>query len=146
MPRHVDPLLSFDVPRDWQDRTVVAYAAPGADGATAANLVMTRDELDEDEDFEGYADRQLAALAQRLKGFALEKRAKLEIGGRPAIGLSFVSRGANGMLVQRLTIVALPDRKIAAFTTTVPERDAEQLDPLFDHILASVRLDGTASP
>ena len=51
MPRHHDALVSFDVPRDWDDRTIIAYRAPVEGEGRAPNLVMTRDRLGEDEDF-----------------------------------------------------------------------------------------------
>jgi hypothetical protein len=142
MSRHHDALVSFDVPRDWSDRTVVAYAAPPREGERhAPNVVVTRDDLPEEEGLEEYVDRQLDALADRLRGFVLDGREDGELGGRPAVVISFGSTGAHGPLAQRLTIVALPDRKVVSFTMTAPERDAAQLTPLFDRIASSVSFD-----
>ena len=142
MPRHHDALVSFDVPRDWSDRTVVAYAAPPREGERhAPNVVVTRDDLPEEETLEDYVDRQLDALADRLRGFMLDDREVGELGGRPAEVIHFGSSGAHGALAQRLTIVALPDRKVISFTMTAPARDGAQLRPLFDRIASSVRFD-----
>src|SRR5262245_41877393 len=106
MPRHDQRDISFDVPRHWDDKTIVAYGAPPAPGqAVAANLVMTRDTLRDGESLGRYADRQLAELAKRLDGFALGRRDELTVGGAPAVSIRFASRGASGPLEQRLVVV-----------------------------------------
>ena len=138
MARHRDALVSFDVPRDWIDRTVVAYAAP--DNGTA-NVVMTRDTLAEEESLESYAARQVQALADHLRGFVLEANDAGEVAGRPAVVVRFRSSGPDEPLVQRLVVVAIPDRKVVAFTLTASSRDAAQLGPLFDRIVGSIAVE-----
>ena len=140
MARHEQNDVIFDVPRHWEDKTLVAYASPPRDGqATAANLVMTRDALDERETLGDYADRQLAELARRLDGFELVRREETTLGGLPAIVLRFGSKAAAGPLLQRLAVVEGRRRAVYCFTATTPKADAEQNDPLFDRILGSVR-------
>lgn len=140
MPRHDDPLVSFDVPRDWDNKTIIAYTAPATPGgATTANVVMTRDRLRPNEDLLAYADRHVDELAKRLSGFVLLDSHDAEVAGRPAIHVSFQSDAQDGPLRQRLTMVLLVDHVVAAFTFTAPERDLDQLAPLFDRILSSVR-------
>ena len=140
MARHQDPRVSFDVPRDWEDRSVVAYAAPdGPRGASGANLVLTRDKLREDEELAAYAGRHTLALAQRLDGFVLEAHNTVELDGRPAVSVSFASNGAGGELEQRMVIVQLAERQLMTVTVTAPGEDAAQLAPLFERILSSVR-------
>jgi hypothetical protein len=138
MPRHRDALVNFEVPRDWIDRSVVAYSAPTP---TGVNLVMTRDRLEDDEDLPQYAARQLDDIAERMRGFTIEEVVEHEIAGRRAFTTRFRSAGTDGPLVQRLTLIALPDRRVVAFTTTAPARDAEQLAPLFERIISSVQLE-----
>jgi hypothetical protein len=140
MPRHEQSDVSFDVPRHWEDKTLVAYASPPRDGqTTAANLVMTRDALDERETLGDYADRQLAELARRLEGFELVRREETTLGGLVAVVLRFGSRAAAGPLLQRLVVVEGRRRSVYCFTATTPKADAAQNDPLFDRILGSVR-------
>lgn len=140
MPRHEQADVSFDVPRHWDDKTLVAYAAPPQPGqATTANLVMTRDALLDKEMLADYADRQLSELATRLDDFELDKREQTTLGGLPAIALRFTSRSASGPLAQRLVMVEGRRRSLYCFTATTPSADAAQNDPLFDRILGSVR-------
>ncbi len=140
MPRHEQSDVSFDVPRHWEDKTLVAYASPPRDGqATAANLVMTRDVLGERETLGDYADRQLAELAKRLEGFELVRREETTLGGLPAVVLRFGSKAAAGPLLQRLAVAEGRRRSVYCFTATTPKADAAQNDPLLDRILSTVR-------
>lgn len=140
MPRHEQADVSFDVPRHWDDKTLVAYASPPKEGhATAANLVMTRDVLGERETLGDYADRQLAELARRLDGFELVRREETTLGGVRAIVLRFGSKAAAGPLLQRLVVAEGRRRSIYCFTATTPKADAAQNDPLLDRILGTVR-------
>src|SRR4051794_16408832 len=96
MPRHEQRDITFDVPRHWDDKTIVAYGAPAAPGqAVAANLVMTRDALREGESLGRYADRQLAEMAKRLDGFELGRRDDLTVGGAAAVSIRFATRAKN---------------------------------------------------
>ena len=140
MPRHDQADIRFDVPRHWDDKTLVAYAAPPQPGqATTANLVMTRDTLLERETLGDYADRQLAELARSLDDFELQKREQPAVGGLPAVSIRFTSRSASGPLDQRLVVVEGRRRALYCFTATTPRADAAQNDPLFERILSSVR-------
>ncbi len=140
MPRHEQRDVSFDVPRHWDDKTLVAFAAPPQPGqALAPNLVMTRDQLGDADTLDSYADRQLAELAGRSPGFELIKREETSLGGARAIALSFRARADKGVLEQRLVLVQGRRRGVYCFTASMSKADAEQYGPLFDRILGSVR-------
>ena len=146
MARHEQKDVTFDVPQGWEDRTVVAYASPkSADKTAITNFVMTRDTLSPGETMQTYADRQLAEIAKRLPAFELLDSVEVRLGGVPASQLLFCWDGANGPLVQRLTMVVLAD-KILTFTSTAPKNLADQMAPHFDAILASVRFPGAPAP
>jgi hypothetical protein len=141
MARYESRDISFDVPRHWDDRTLVAFAAPPHPSqAVAPNVVMTRDTLGPTETLRAYADKQLAELAKRLDGFELGGREVTTLGGRPAVVLRFGSKGPNGPIVQRLAVVEGPRRGVWCLTLSASKADAEQSDPLFDRILSTVRV------
>ncbi len=140
MPRHTDPLLSFDVPRDWENRSIIAFAAPeqkGKDGA--ANVVVTRDRLRDDEELIDYAERHLDELEARMAGFFLLASVQEEISGKTVFTMSFASDGPEGALAQRVTMAELSGRVVVCVTLTAPERDSDQLDPLFDIMMKSIQ-------
>lgn len=131
--------VAFEVPRHWEDKSIVAFAAPKTEGQEqSSNVVMTKDRLDDGETLDQYADRQLAELTDRVDDFMLADRAPRLIDGHEAIELRFSSRGRNGPLTQRLLIAQAPTRQLYCFTTTTPTADAVQMGPLFDRILESL--------
>jgi hypothetical protein len=136
--RHEGKDVAFDVPRDWEDKTVVAFSAPGRAGV-APNVVVTRDALGEGETLRAYADRQLVELAKRLDGFDLHERRDLNLGGHAAIELAFGWQGQTTALEQRLVMAANRARQVVTLTTTTAKADAKKNDPIFDRILLSVR-------
>jgi hypothetical protein len=145
MPRHEQRDISFDVPRHWEERTIVAFAAPkepGREGAqaVAANLVMTHDTLRDRETLGDYADRQLAELSKRLDAFELIRREATTLGGAPAVAIRFAARASSAPLEQRLVVVEGRRRGVYCFTATTSKADADQNNPLFDRILSTVRL------
>lgn len=143
MPRYEHPDARFDVPRDWDDRTVVAFAAPEKPGqATNANLVMTRDKLAPGEDVRRYGDRQLVELARRLDGFQLHDRQETTISGQPAMELRFGWMGQSGPLEQRLLFVAGRKPAVLSFTATMAKGEAPRLGRVFDRIFASLEIPG----
>lgn len=139
MPRHNDPLISFDVPRDWENRSIIAFAAPEQDGKQGvANIVVTRDRLRDDEELVDYAERHLDELEASMEGFFLLSSIQEQVGGKTAFTMAFASDGPEGPLTQRLTMVELTDRVVVSVTLTAPEREIEQLSPLFDRMLGSI--------
>ncbi len=146
MPRHQQGNVSFEVPRHWEDRTIVAFSAPSRPGqATSASFVMTRDSLGETDTLASYADRQLAELSQRVDGFELVDKREVTISGARAVSMRFTSKALAGPLLQRLVVVEDRRRAVVCFTATAPKADAAQLDPLFDRMLSGIRLSEAAA-
>jgi hypothetical protein len=141
MPRHIDKRISFDVPRDWEDRTMVAYAAAENSDGARANLVVTHTTLPDDHDLQSYARHQLDELADRLDGFVLRNSVNEELAGRPAIVHSFGCEGSEVALEQKLIMTQLPERVVVSVTLTAPRSDAAQLRPLFDRILSTMKIE-----
>lgn len=140
MPRHTQGNLSFDVPRHWEDKTIVAFAAPARPGqSTSASFVMTRDSLGDADTLASYADRQLAELSQRVDGFELIEKREAPVAGARAFSLRFTSKALAGPLIQRLVVIEDRRRSVVCLTATAPRADAAQLEPLFDRMLAGVR-------
>jgi hypothetical protein len=140
MSRYESRDVTFDVPRHWEDRTLVAFAAPAKPGqATAPNMVMTRDTLGAEETIGSYADKQLTELSKRLEGFELDERKEDTFGGQPGVELRFTWQGSAGKLEQRLVMVAGRRRSVCCFNATMAKADAEQLNPLFDRIISTIK-------
>ena len=134
--------LSFDVPPGWQDRTVIAFAAPEKPGKVAtATLIVTREKLGPNESLRTYSSRQLAQVARVLDGFELHESRDVNVAGLPAVQHVFGWNAAAGPLVQRITFAAVSDT-VVGFTGTMPKSEVAELSPVFDQLLASVRFTG----
>ncbi len=140
MSRYESRDVVFDVPRHWEDRTLVAFAAPPRPGqSTAPNVVMTRDTLGPEETIQSYADKQLAELSKRLEGFELDERKELSFGGQPGVELRFSWIGSAGKLEQRLAMALGRKRTVYCFNATMAKADADQMNPLVDRIMSTIR-------
>lgn len=143
MPRFEHPDVSFDVPRDWDDRSVAAFAAPLAPGKTSGpNVVLTRDKLAPGENLASYADRSLVELAQRLEKFVLQKRNDITVSELPAIELRFSWKGNGGLVDQRLVMCATGKRLVLSITSTTPRASGVDMEATMNRVLASVKIPG----
>jgi len=146
MPRYKHADISFDVPRDWEDRSVAAFSAPVAPGKTAGpNVVVTRDKLEPGENLASYADRNLVELAQRLEKFTLQKRSDITVSELPAIELRFTWKGNSGLVDQRLVMCATGKRLVLNITSTAPRSAGVDMDVTMTRVLASVKIPGIRS-
>ncbi|EYF05454.1 DcrB-related protein [Chondromyces apiculatus] len=143
MPRYEHPDVSFEVPRDWEDRSVAAFSAPLAPGKkTGPNVVLTRDKLSPGENLAGYADRSMVELAQRLEKFTLQKRSDVTVSGLPAVELRFTWKGSSGLVDQRLVMCATGKRLVLSITATVPRTAGVDMESTMNRILATVQIPG----
>ncbi len=143
MARYTYTDLLLDVPDDWQDRSIIAFAGSPAPGQTfAPNIVVTHDRLEKRETINAYADRQLVQLAQRLPGFKLVSRGEVTVGGLPALELRFNWRGENGDLDQHQVFVSPRKRSVLSFVATALKEDFPRVQGAFGAIYASVRFPG----
>jgi hypothetical protein len=130
----------FDVPDDWHDRTIAAFAAPlKPKQMIAPNFVLTRDVVPETEPSSAYADKQLVELAKRLEAFNLSERRDSMVGGLPAVDLIFTWRGSNGVIKQRQTFVATGAGSVLTFVATALVTEFPEMEPAFQAILGSIQ-------
>jgi hypothetical protein len=140
MARYESRDLAFEIPADWEDRSVVAFSAPNrAEQSMAANVVVTQDQLPPSDSIRAYADRQLVELAKRLDEFDLTERKELTVGGLPAVELRFGWQGQGGRIEQRMIFVAKKNRSLITFTATAEKKEAARLEMVFDRIVGSLR-------
>jgi len=143
MPRYEHPDVSFEVPRDWEDRSVAAFSAPVPPGKKAGpNVVLTRDKLEPGENLASYADRNLVELAQRLDKFSLQKRVDITVSELPAVELRFTWKGTGGLVDQRLVMCTTGKRLVLNLTSTAPRSAGVDMDAIMSRVLASVKIPG----
>ncbi len=138
--------VAFEVPDNWHDRTIAAFAAPLQPKQTVApNFVLTRDMVPENDPPGAYADRQLVELAKRLEAFDLSERRESVVAGRPAVDLIFTWRGSNGTIKQMQTFVVNGRGVVLTFVATALVTEFSAMEPVFRAILDSIEIPSTAA-
>lgn len=129
--------VTFEAPSGWEDKTIVAFAAPAQPGKFSPNVVMTKDALKPGESLRSYADRQIMELARRLEGFDLLESGERDLGGLPALEYRFAWRSEHAELHQHTVMCAVADR-VLTFTGTATHDDEATLDDAMEQLLATI--------
>lgn len=130
-------LVAFEAPADWDDKTIVAFAAPVMPGKFSPNLVMTKDKLKPGETLRSYGDRQIMELARRLEGFDLVDSGERTLGGLPALEYRFSWISDVAQLHQHTVMTAAGDQ-ILTFTGTAVREEEAVLDKAMEQTLSTV--------
>jgi hypothetical protein len=141
MARYQAADVSFDVPTDWQDKTVVAFAAPSKPGVLAPNVVLTRDTMKPDETLDAYGDRMIVDLVKNLAGFRLLAKEPRDVGVVRGIEIRFSWTGSSGKpITQHMVIAKTGARSILGLNMTCAESEAKKLEPIVSRIFASLEV------
>lgn len=148
---------SFDIPDNWEDKSIVAFSAPkpsrgsmaiSDDGAKAPstegrlvpNVVLTKDRRASGEPFPRYVERICELMAAELPEFELRMRRTREIG----VELHIAWVGATGRFIhQRILMTPGDDDLIVALNVTFDGDDEDALTTTVDRILASFEVTPT---
>lgn len=130
--------FSFQVPDDWTDRSMIAWAAPPDDsGPVAPNIMVAYDRPRPGEDAGAYVNRQLQDLAGRANGFQLELRRDVMLAGRQAVEIVFRWNAGADIVKQRQLYSLLPDGRVISIVNTAPAPRFADADKLFVAMLNS---------
>jgi hypothetical protein len=132
--------LSFHVPDGWRDTTQVTLVGTSADGAPAAEVVVSR-EAGGGASLKAHADRLRTKL--RAEGVLVHHIAAAEVGGRAAIALRLRRSDAGAEMEGTLVLVRAEDPQgdLTLFRLTTTPAAAATARALFDDFLASVRFE-----
>jgi len=124
MGQHESKDFTFDVPDEWSDRSVIAYAAP-VEGTTQSSLIVavTHELPSPGETLKTFAARQVTDLGRKLKDFALKDTRAGLVSGSPAVMLEYTWTAPNTALAQVIAMVE-HQHKFLVFTFTMPIADA----------------------
>jgi hypothetical protein len=138
MTRRAHGHLSVEVPDDWEDKSIVAFAAPRRPGKVVQpNIVVTRDRLPSGQNLQTYASRQLTVARKQLPHFTLKETRLANVGRQPAVVHRFTWDSDSGPLVQTQLIVAF-DESIYSVTTSTPRGEDAKTAEAFDRILSTL--------
>ncbi|MDG5493416.1 DcrB-related protein [Niveispirillum sp. BGYR6] len=130
--------FSFQLPDDWTDRSMIAWAGPSDNsGPVAPNIMVAYDRPRPGEALGAYVNRQMADLSARAQGFQLELRRDVMLSGRQAVEVLFQWNSGAGMVKQRQLYAQLPDGRLISIVNTAPAERFAACDQQFLAMLNS---------
>lgn len=136
--------VQFAYPGEWNDRSIVAFAAPPSEEwGMIPNFVMTRDTVGPEETISAYASRQLVEMARRLADFTLVDRTHVTLQGLAGDEMRVLWRGGQGMVQQRQTMLLDAHGTVYSFVATALQDDFPKVETTFELMLSSIRFPAT---
>jgi hypothetical protein len=141
MARYQGADLSFDVPNDWDDKSIVAFSAPAKPGTIVPNITLTRDKMKPEETLDAYCDRTIVDMVKNLAAFKLIGKEARKVGESPAVEIIFAWNGTSGKQVQQqMLIVSTGGKAVVGLNLTCDSNDAKKLQPIAERIFSSFNL------
>ena len=138
MAREAHRDLLFEVPDEWEDKSITAFAAPGEPGSPIQrSVVVTREPLPKGTSLRTFAGRQMTNVGKALPGFQLQGSRDEIVGGRPAVTYDFSWEGDSGPLAQRQVLVGV-DEKVYCITYSIHRAEVAKAMPAFERLLSTV--------
>jgi hypothetical protein len=130
--------LLFEVPDEWEDKSITAFSSPGEPGSPIQrSVVVTREPLPKGTSLRTFAGRQMTNVGKALPGFQLQGSRDETVGGRPAVTYDFSWEGDSGPLAQRQVLV-LVDEQIYCITYSLHRAEVQKAMPAFERLLSTV--------
>jgi hypothetical protein len=131
--------FTIETPDEWQDRSIITFAAPSLIGEFAANLVITRELVDTETSIEEYAYRQFDIAQKEVAGLQIVTHENTIVGGKPAVEI--IQRlSAHGLNLQQLQTFILLNEEICIITCTATVGNFNQFLPQFRKVLDSFQV------
>lgn len=136
--RHAFPRIQLTVPDDWQDESVITFAAPSRGGA-AANIVITEERPEGT--WQAAVERSLRELRRTMRGYRLASQGPLEHGGAPAIRVEHGFRSPDNVAVHQIQLFVWRAPRLVTLTVSQAEAEFERDRPMLERILAEVEVE-----
>lgn len=131
--------FSLDVPDDWQDSSIISFAAKVAPNEFAPNVVITREPIAPDASVEDFATGQFAVTQTKVEGLEIIERINFELDRKPAVQI-VQKISAHGLYLQQLQTFILADAEIFIITCTATATSFERHLPRFQKIVQSFQI------
>ncbi len=132
--------LTIETPDDWQDRSLITFAAPVSPNEFAPNVVITKEKIDGAMSVEEYSQNQFEITKNQIAGLKILKRENTTVGGKPALEIVQIF-SAQQLNLQQVQIFILLDAEICVITCTAAAENFNRYLPRFRKMLASLQFD-----
>jgi len=134
--------LSFRPPARWGDRTVVAYHEDPYE-EFAHSLSISRDPA-EGRELEDYAEQQISELNEHLPEFRVLDRSRRVLAAGQAVRLTTTWRNFDSRFLRQIHYFIRHSDEYLIVTGTASIDTIEQLEPEYDRVAESIRIDEEA--
>lgn len=131
--------FALEIPDDWQDRSIISFAANVSPNEFAPNVVVTREIIDVETSIEDYAGNQFDITQAEVQGLKIVDQQNTTIGGKPAVQI-IQSISAHGLKLQQLQTFILGNGEIYIVTCTTTSANFDQHLPRFRKIAQTFQL------
>lgn len=132
---------SFELPDDWEDKSVTAISFPSGSKVPAASITVTREMIkDKKETLSSYVNGQLVNLAKTCPAFQLVRHIPAKLNGLLAESVEFTWKTPEKIAVRQLMVVTFVKSHSLVITSTAAAERFAEFQPVFEAVIASFRV------
>ena len=130
--------ISFEVPNNWDDNTVIIWTGP-IEGNITPSVVVADSELPKGKSFESYVTSEYNDLIEEADNFVLHERNEYNVKGIACIKNKHSWR-ADGQRITQLQYNYLSDGIIYTVTCTNSLENFSKTEEIFEKIVTSFQI------
>lgn len=137
--------VAIQKPEGWSDRSMTIYALRTKSGFDA-NIVLARDAMLPNENFESYCERQRQTFENSLPKFTVEREQTGLVNDYQAHEMLFAWESGPHSLRQRAVFISVGRGRVATFASTALVDDYKSMERDFDEAFSSMKIEGGDPP
>lgn len=131
--------FAVELPKGWDDRSLITLAAPTSANGFAPNVVVTRERIPANVSIEAYAQAQRTAMKEEVPALEILDERATTINGAPAFQ-RLQRFTMEGQQLQQAQTYVLAQGLVFVITGTAAIADFDNQIPAFRQIIESFRL------
>lgn len=129
--------FTLEIPNDWQDRSMISFAAPYKEGEFTPNIFIVRQPIPPAFDFADFVAAQVEAVkAASAEGFEELGTRRGSLGGRETFEMSYRFRNEDWLVRQIQTLIKA-EQAVYAVTASALDKEFSQWETQFQNIVKS---------
>jgi hypothetical protein len=137
--------FTLEIPNDWQDRSMISFAAPYKEGEFTPNVFIVRQPIPAVFDFAAFAAAQGEAIkAANAEGFEEIGARSGNLNGTETFEMSYRFRNEDWLVRQTQTLIKA-EQAVYAITASALDKDFSQWETQFQNIVKSFQTFDAAS-
>lgn len=130
-------------PEGWVDRSMVIHSAQPSPGRVVPNIVIARENCEEDESFADFCLRQSELFRIKLPDFIVHTDLGGRIGNYPTNRIDFAWNSEAGAIRQQLSFINVGNGAVVVFTASAAAAEFDDQRAIFDAQLSALAASDT---